>query len=139
MRLSWEILASGNGASFRLRAPSRQSKKITITLKLCFTMAARRWPMDSVKRMALFAQVVQHGSMSAAARALGMSTSAVSQQVRALEQDAGVALLHRSTRRLALTILLKLSARLARACVFSRAVMSWASMISPMSALCCST
>jgi DNA-binding transcriptional LysR family regulator len=59
--------------------------------------------MDSVKRMALFAQVVQHGSMSAAARALGMSTSAVSQQVRALEQDAGVALLHRSTRRLALT------------------------------------
>lgn len=59
--------------------------------------------MDSVKRMALFAQVVQHGSMSAAARALGMSTSAVSQQVRALEHDAGVALLHRSTRRLALT------------------------------------
>ncbi len=59
--------------------------------------------MDSVKRMALFAQVVQHGSMSAAARAMGMSTSAVSQQLRALEQDAGVALLHRSTRRLALT------------------------------------
>ncbi|MGE8212230.1 LysR family transcriptional regulator [Stenotrophomonas sp.] len=59
--------------------------------------------MDSFKRMALFAQVVQHGSMSAAARALGMSTSAVSQQLRALEQEAGVALLHRSTRRLALT------------------------------------
>jgi DNA-binding transcriptional LysR family regulator len=59
--------------------------------------------MDSFKRMALFAQVVQHGSLSAAARALGMSTSAVSQQLRALERDAGVPLLHRSTRRLALT------------------------------------
>lgn len=59
--------------------------------------------MDSFKRMALFAQVVQHGSLSAAARSLGMSTSAVSQQLRVLERDAGVPLLHRSTRRLALT------------------------------------
>ncbi|HBN54484.1 MAG TPA: LysR family transcriptional regulator, partial [Stenotrophomonas sp.] len=59
--------------------------------------------MENLRRMALFAQVVQHGSMSAAARALGMSTSAVSQQVRALEREAGVALLHRSTRQLSLT------------------------------------
>ena len=59
--------------------------------------------MENLRRMALFAQVVQHGSMSAAARALGMSTSAISQQVRALEQEAGVALLHRSTRQLSLT------------------------------------
>ncbi|WP_313251815.1 LysR family transcriptional regulator [Stenotrophomonas sp.] len=59
--------------------------------------------MDSLKRMALFARVVQHGSLSAAARSLGMSTSAVSQQLRVLEREAGVPLLHRSTRRLALT------------------------------------
>jgi len=59
--------------------------------------------VENFRRMALFAQVVRHGSMSAAARALGMSTSAVSQQLRALEREAGVALLHRSTRRLALT------------------------------------
>ncbi len=59
--------------------------------------------MENLRRMALFAQVVRHGSMSAAARALGMSTSAISQQVRALEQEAGVALLHRSTRQLSLT------------------------------------
>lgn len=59
--------------------------------------------MDDLRRMAVFAAVVQHGSMSAAARALGMSTSAVSQQVRLLEQGSGVTLLHRSTRRLALT------------------------------------
>ncbi|MET0208790.1 MAG: LysR family transcriptional regulator, partial [Burkholderiaceae bacterium] len=59
--------------------------------------------MDDLKRMAIFAAVVQHGSMSGAARALGMSPSAVSQQVRLLEQAGGVTLLHRSTRKLALT------------------------------------
>ncbi len=59
--------------------------------------------MDDLKRMAVFASVVQHGSMSGAARALGLSTSAVSQQVRQLERDGGVTLLHRSTRKLVLT------------------------------------
>lgn len=59
--------------------------------------------MDDLKRMAVFAAVVQHGSMSGAARALGLSTSAVSQQVRQLERDGGVTLLHRSTRKLVLT------------------------------------
>lgn len=59
--------------------------------------------MDDLKRMAIFASVVQHGSMSGAARALGLSTSAVSQQVRLLEREGGVTLLHRSTRKLALT------------------------------------
>ena len=59
--------------------------------------------MDDLRRMALFAEVVRLGSMSAAARAQGMSTSAVSQQMRALEQGSGVTLLHRSTRKLTLT------------------------------------
>eukprot|EP01034_Spumella_vulgaris_P025007 gene25007-31410_t len=59
--------------------------------------------MDDLKRMAVFATVVQHGSMTGAARALGMSPSAVSQQVRQLEREGGVTLLHRSTRKLALT------------------------------------
>lgn len=59
--------------------------------------------MDDWKALAVFATVVRHGSMSAAARQLGLSTSAISQQVRALEQVHGVTLLHRSTRKLALT------------------------------------
>ena len=59
--------------------------------------------MDDLKRMAVFASVVQHGSMTGAGRALGMSPSAVSQQVRQLEREGGVTLLHRSTRKLALT------------------------------------
>ncbi len=59
--------------------------------------------MDDLRRMAVFACVVRHRSMSAAARELRMSTSAVSQQVRQLERDGGATLLHRSTRRLTLT------------------------------------
>ncbi len=59
--------------------------------------------MDDFRRMAVFAAVVRQGSMSAAARTLGMSTSAVSQQVRLLEQASGVTLLHRSTRKITLT------------------------------------
>jgi len=59
--------------------------------------------MDRLRAMAVFARVVACGSMSAAARELGTTPSAVSQTVRALERDAGVALLLRSTRRLAPT------------------------------------
>lgn len=59
--------------------------------------------LDQLKRMAVFASVIRHGSFAAAARQLRTSTSAVSQQVRALEADMGVTLLHRSTRKLGLT------------------------------------
>lgn len=69
------------------------------TLKLYFTMPG----MDDLKRMAVFAAVVQHGSLTAAARALGISPSAVSQHLRQLEREGGVTLLHRSTRQIALT------------------------------------
>lgn len=56
--------------------------------------------MDRLRRMAVFARVIEARSISAAARELGMSPSAVSQQLRALERQLGVVLLHRSTRRL---------------------------------------
>ena len=59
--------------------------------------------MDQLRRMAIFAEVVAAGSLSAAARQLGMTPSAVSQHLRQLEQALGLALLHRSTRRLSLT------------------------------------
>lgn len=59
--------------------------------------------MDQLKRMAIFADVVACGSMTAAARQLGMSASAVSQQLRQLERELGVALMHRTTRKLTLT------------------------------------
>lgn len=59
--------------------------------------------MDQLKRMAVFAEVVAQGSLTAAARQLGMTPSAVSQHLRQLEKALGLALLHRSTRRLTLT------------------------------------
>jgi len=59
--------------------------------------------MEQYKRMALFAEVVTAGSLTSAARKLGMTPSAVSQHLRALESDLGLSLLHRSTRKLTLT------------------------------------
>jgi DNA-binding transcriptional LysR family regulator len=59
--------------------------------------------MDQLKRMAVFAEVVEAGSLTAAAKHIGMTPSAVSQHLRQLEQGLGLALLHRTTRRLALT------------------------------------
>lgn len=59
--------------------------------------------MNELKLYAVFAETVAAGSMSAAARRLGMTPSAVSQAIRALEAQTGVTLLHRSTRKLALT------------------------------------
>lgn len=59
--------------------------------------------MDQLKRMAVFAEVVAAGSLSVAARRLQMTPSAVSQHLRQLESALGLALLHRSTRKLTLT------------------------------------
>lgn len=53
--------------------------------------------------MAVFARVVEESGFSAAARSLDMSKSAVSKQVTLLEDQMGVRLLQRTTRKLALT------------------------------------
>ena len=59
--------------------------------------------MDILRRMAVFATVVEQGSMVAAARTLDMTPSAVSQHISKLEAEHGVSLLHRTTRSLTLT------------------------------------
>lgn len=59
--------------------------------------------MQDLTGMAVFARVVDAGSFSAAARALGLSKSAVSKQVRRLEEELKVRLLNRTTRQLSLT------------------------------------
>lgn len=53
--------------------------------------------------MYLFAKVVEAGSFTAAARELGLQTSLLSRRIAGLEQDLGVRLLNRSTRRIAAT------------------------------------
>jgi len=52
---------------------------------------------------ALFARVVAEGSLSAAGRSLGISAAMVSKRLARLEDRLGVQLLHRTTRRIALT------------------------------------
>lgn len=55
------------------------------------------------QHLAVFATIIQCGSISAAAVKLGCGKSVVSRQLTQLEQDLGARLVQRSTRRLALT------------------------------------
>lgn len=59
--------------------------------------------MRNPQHLAVFATVVQAGSISAAAQQLGCGKSVVSRQLAQLEQELGARLLQRSTRKLALT------------------------------------
>ncbi|TGE02525.1 LysR family transcriptional regulator [Methylobacterium nonmethylotrophicum] len=58
---------------------------------------------DRLTGMHIFVRVAATGSLSAAARALGMSQSGVTKHVAALEDRLGARLFHRSTRRMTLT------------------------------------
>jgi len=59
---------------------------------------------DSLQEMAIFARVVAAGSLSAAARDLGISPALVSRRLAALEARLGVRLVNRTTRSLHLTV-----------------------------------
>lgn len=59
--------------------------------------------LDRVTGMQVFSRVVALGSLSAAARALGMSQTMATKHMAALEGRLGVKLLHRTTRRMTLT------------------------------------
>jgi len=56
--------------------------------------------VDRLSDIALFLRVLDLGSISAAARQLDLSTAVASKRLQRLEQDLGVRLLHRTTRRL---------------------------------------
>src|SRR4051812_16699261 len=58
---------------------------------------------DALAEMSVFARVVATGSLSAAARELGLSPAGVSRRVAALEARLGVRLINRTTRSLHLT------------------------------------
>ena len=59
--------------------------------------------MDSLHGILVFLRVVEVGTLSGAARALGVSTSAVSAALARLESKLAVRLLNRTTRRLSVT------------------------------------
>ena len=59
--------------------------------------------MDRVIAAQVYMRICELGSLSAAARALGMSRPMVSRYLEQMEQWAGTRLVHRSTRKLTLT------------------------------------
>ena len=59
--------------------------------------------MQKLHELAVFSRVVATGSLSSAARELGLSPALVSRRIAALEARLGVRLLHRTTRSLRLT------------------------------------
>ena len=64
--------------------------------------------MDNIKqlpRLMVFAEVVQQGSFTGAAKRLGITKSAVSQQIKALEADMDIRILNRTTRGVSTTAL----------------------------------
>lgn len=59
--------------------------------------------MDRITAAEVFVEIVDRGSMAAAAQALEMSPAMVTRYLREMETWAGARLLHRTTRRLSLT------------------------------------
>lgn len=60
-------------------------------------------PMDRLKSLTTFVQVVETGGFSTAARRLGLSPTMASAHVQALESELGARLLQRTTRKVSLT------------------------------------
>lgn len=59
--------------------------------------------MDNLPAVRLFLHIANTGSFSAAAKKMGLAGSSVTRQIRNLENDLGVRLLHRTTRQVSLT------------------------------------
>jgi DNA-binding transcriptional LysR family regulator len=59
--------------------------------------------MDKLRAMQVFVQIVEAGSLTAAADALGLSLPSVVRSLAALEEAVGVRLMHRTTRRSSLS------------------------------------
>src|SRR5258705_4630167 len=60
-------------------------------------------PIQDLNNLYFFAKVVDFGSYTAAAKALGLQTSKLSRRIAALETELGVRLINRTTRHLSLT------------------------------------
>jgi DNA-binding transcriptional LysR family regulator len=58
---------------------------------------------EQLKSMVVFAQVVEQGSLTAAAKHIGLSRAVVSYHIKKLETQLGIKLLNRSTRSIGLT------------------------------------
>jgi DNA-binding transcriptional LysR family regulator len=93
--------------------------------------------------MATFVRIADSGNISRAARSLGLSVAMASRHLRWLEEEMGVALMRRTTRRLDLTdagrdFVTRARAILAGVEEAKSAVRRWASARSPRSYRSCS-
>lgn len=59
--------------------------------------------IDRLRQMAIFAKTIDHGSFRGAAKELRLSPSVISHHISQLEENLGLALIYRSTRKLTLT------------------------------------
>jgi DNA-binding transcriptional LysR family regulator len=84
-----------------------------------------------VRRLGLLRELAQRGSVTAVARALHLTPSAVSQQLKALEREAGVPLTQRSGRGIVLTVPGRMLAETAKdvAVAIERAEAVWADFV----------
>src|SRR5690348_12763532 len=60
-------------------------------------------PLPSLNALLAFETAARHGSFTRAARELGVTQTAISHQVRGLEQQLGTSLFRRSAQRISLT------------------------------------
>jgi len=70
---------------------------------LCVNRKDKAKPVKTLEAMNLLVEVVDGGSFSAAGRALGLAPSSVARGIAGLEEDLGIRLLNRTTRKLSLT------------------------------------
>ena len=75
-----------------------QYENITVELN-----STKKPNMTQISAIPIFTAVIEYGSFSKAAEYLGVSKSAVSKRISALEAELGVKLLHSTTRKLSLT------------------------------------
>jgi len=68
-----------------------------------FLASQLRWMLDDLNGLKTFRAILAEGSLSAAARRLGVTLAMVSKRLSTLEGRAGVRLIHRSTRALSPT------------------------------------
>ena len=74
--------------------------ELQLTLSVWLTMKG----LDDLAGLRVFERVIALGSLTAAAKELGISLAATSKRLAALEMKTGLALVHRSTRKLTVTL-----------------------------------
>lgn len=79
------------------------SEPVDVTLQKHLCILCNNHRMDLLQHMETFVRIADAGSISKASRSLRLSVAMTSRHLRALEEDLGVELIRRTTRKLALT------------------------------------